>query len=237
MSALQLEARRDGDAYILNGRKTLISMAPDADMYTVFARTTDAAGDRSNGDISAFIVEKGTPGFDPGQRIELLAPHPIGEPVFSDCRVAAENRIGEEGDGVKNRYDDPRLLPYHGRCLCRGLRAAGVSTRRSRTPSGGGHSASPIATFQAIQAKLADMSTELAAARLLVYRAAMLRDSGQRPRLTLEGSQAKLFATEAAQRIIDPGGANPRRCRRRERLGGRAPLPRDPCPAHLRGHE
>ena len=202
VSALQLEARRDGDAYILNGRKTLISMAPDADMYTVFARTTDAAGDRSNGDISAFIVEKGTPGFDPGQRIELLAPHPIGEPVFSDCRVAAENRIGEEGDGVKIAMTTLGFFRTMVAACAVGFaqRAFDEALAYAKRRRAFGK---PIATFQAIQAKLADMSTELAAARLLVYRAAMLRDSGQRPRLTLEGSQAKLFATEAAQRIID----------------------------------
>src|SRR5262245_37769752 len=97
-AALAVTAERDGDAYVLNGTKTFISMAPDADLYTVFAKTDPAVGSRG---ISCFIVEKGMPGFDPGARLSLLAPHPIGAPVFTRCRVPVANRVGEENGGFK----------------------------------------------------------------------------------------------------------------------------------------
>lgn len=199
VAALTTTARRDGDTYVLNGKKTFISMAPDADLYTVFAKTDVNAGNRG---ISCFIVEKGTPGFDPGRRMALLAPHPIGEPVFTECVVPLANRIGDENAGFKvamGTLDFFRTTV--GACAVgfaqRALDEA-IGYAKQRQAFG-----KTIADFQAIQTKLAAMSTELAAARLLVYRAAMTRDSGRKPRVTLESSQAKLFATEAAQRIID----------------------------------
>jgi len=199
VAAIALEAKREADHYVLNGRKTLISMAPDADLYTVFAKTNPAAGNKG---ISAFIVEKGTPGFDPGRRIPLLAPHPIGEPVFTNCRVPAENRIGDESDGFRvalTTLDFFRTtvgacaVGFAQRALDEALAFAKKRQAFGKT----------IAEFQAIQLKLGAMATELAAARALVYRAALMRDRGIKPRVTLESSQAKLFATEAAQRIVD----------------------------------
>ena len=199
VAALALEARQESDHYVLNGRKTLISMAPDADLYTVFAKTDPDAGNKG---ISAFIVEKGIPGFDPGRRIELLAPHPIGEPVFTDCRVPLDNRIGEENDGFKVAM---ATLDFFRTTV--GACAVGFAQRaldeslehvKQREAFG-----KKISEFQAVQLKLATMATELAASRLLVYRAALMRDAGTKPRLTLESSQAKLYATEAAQRVVD----------------------------------
>lgn len=198
-AALRVAAQRDGDVYVLNGTKTFISMAPDADLYTVFAKTDLSAGNRG---ISCFIVERGTPGFDPGKRLPLLAPHPIGEPVFTDCRVPLANRVGEENAGFKIAMGS---LDFFRTSV--GACAVGLAQRaldealvyaRQRQAFG-----KRISEFQMIQSKLAAMSTELQAARLLVYRAAMTRDSGRKPRVTLESSQAKLFATEAAQRIVD----------------------------------
>jgi acyl-CoA dehydrogenase len=199
VAALATTARRDGDSYVIDGRKTFISMAPDADLYTVFAKTDASAGNKG---ITAFIVEKGTPGFDPGRRMSLLAPHPIGEPVFDGCRVPAANRIGEENAGFKVAMATLDFFRTTvGACAVgfarRALDEAIVYAKRRRMFG------KPIAEFQAIQLKLAAMSTELEAARLLVFRAALSRDRGLKPRLTLESSQAKLFATEAAQRIID----------------------------------
>jgi acyl-CoA dehydrogenase len=199
VAALATTARRDGDFYVLDGRKTFISMAPDADLYTVFAKTDPSGGNKG---ITAFIVEKGTAGFNPGRRMDLLAPHPIGEPVFEGCRVPVANRIGDENAGFKvamTTLDFFRTTV--GACAVgfaqRALDEA-VSYAKRRRMFG-----KPIADFQAIQLKLAAMATDLAAARLLVYRAALTRDRGLKPRLTLESSQAKLFATEAAQRIVD----------------------------------
>jgi acyl-CoA dehydrogenase len=198
-AALSVTAVRDGDDYVLNGTKTFISMAPDADLYTVFAKTDMAAGNRG---ISCFIVEKGMPGFDPGKRLALVAAHPIGEPVFTDCRVPAGNRVGDENAGFKvamGSLDFFRTTVGAG-AVGFAQRALDESLHYARQRHAFGK---PIAEFQAIQTKLAAMATELAAARLLVYRAALTRDSGRKPRVTLESAQAKLYATEAAQRIID----------------------------------
>jgi alkylation response protein AidB-like acyl-CoA dehydrogenase len=198
-AALETTARLDGDAYVLDGVKTLISMAPDADLYTVFAKTDPAAGSKG---ISCFIVEKGTPGFDPGKRLRLLAAHPIGEPVFVACRVPAANLVGEEngGFGIAMKVLDFFRTTVAASAVGFAQRALeeSIAYARSRRAFG-----KVIAEFQAIQMKLAAMATELEAARLLVYRAALTRDRGTKPRVTLESSQAKLFATEAAQRVID----------------------------------
>ena len=199
VAGLQMRAERDGDSYILNGRKTFISMAPDADLYAVFARTAREAG--RNG-LSCFIVEKGMPGFDPGERLPLMAAHPIGAPVFTNCRVPVANRIGDESAGfaiAMGTLDFFRTTVGAG-AVGRAQRALDESLRYARQRRAFGKS---IAEFQAVQMKLAGMATDIAAARLLVYRAALTRDRGTRSRVTLEASQAKLFATEAAQRVID----------------------------------
>ena len=199
VAALSLKAHRESDHYVLNGRKTLISMAPDADLYTVFAKTDPDAGNKG---ISAFIVEKGMAGFDPGQRISLLAPHPIGEPVFTNCCVPIANRIGDENDGFKVAMS---TLDFFRTTV--GACAVGFAQRaldeslnyvKQREAFG-----KKISEFQAVQLMLAKMATELAASRLLVYRAAIMRDANTKPRLTLESSQAKFYSTEAAQRVID----------------------------------
>ncbi len=199
VAAIGMRARRDGDHYVLDGRKTLISMAPDADLYTVFARTEPAAGNKG---ITAFIVEKGTPGFDPGRRMALMAAHPIGEPAFTACRVPAANRIGDENAGFKVAMATLDFFRTTVGAGAVGLaqRALDEAVAHAKIRRAFGRS---IAEFQVVQTKLAAMATELAASRLLVYRAALMRDRGLKPRVTLESSQAKLFATEAAQRIID----------------------------------
>ncbi len=199
VASLALSARRDGDHYVLNGRKAFISMAPDADIYSVFARTDQQAGSRG---ISAFIVENGTPGFDPGTRLDLLAPHAIANPVFTECRVPASNRIGDENAGFKIAMVTLDFFRTTVAASAVGLaqRALDEAIAYARRRHAFGKA---IAEFQAIQLKLAAMATELAAARLLVYKAALTRDRGLKTRITLESSQAKLFATEAAQRIID----------------------------------
>jgi acyl-CoA dehydrogenase len=199
VAAISTTATRDGHTYVLNGAKTFISMAPDADVYCVFAKTDPSAGSRG---ISCFVVERDTPGFDPGRRLALLAAHPIGEPVFTDCRVPEANRIGAENQGFKIAMASLDVFR-----ATVGAAAAGMARRaldeslcyaRERRAFG-----KPIAEHQAVQLKLAAMATDLEAARLLVYRAALMRDRGLKPRLTLESAQAKLFATEAAQRIVD----------------------------------
>jgi acyl-CoA dehydrogenase len=199
VAAIQTTAQRDGDAYVLNGHKRFISNAGIADFYTVFARTRTRDDGRS--ELSAFIVGAKMAGFRVVERTAMMAPHPIGEIEFADCRVPADNLIGAEGDGFRlamQTFDVFRASVGAAACgmarraLDESLRHAGERKQFGRL----------ISEHQLVQAKLADMVTELDAARLLVYRAAYLKDSGAE-RVTRAASEAKLFATEAAGRIID----------------------------------
>ncbi|HYV07000.1 MAG TPA: acyl-CoA dehydrogenase family protein, partial [Blastocatellia bacterium] len=169
-----------------------------ADFYTVFAKTDPAKGSKG---ISGFVVERDTSGFRFEEKIELISPHPIGRISFNECRVPATNLLGDEGQGFKiamTTLDTFRATVGAAACglAWRALDEA-ISYAKRRVQFG-----KPIAEYQATQMKLAEMATELDAARLLVYRAAWKKDSGA-DRITLEAAMAKLFATEAAQRIID----------------------------------
>ena len=199
IAALTTNARREDDTYVINGRKRFISNAGVADFYTVFART----GTRDDGraEISPFIVSARMQGFSVAERTEMIAPHPIGELEFKECRVPAEDMIGEQGDGLPLALQTLDVFRASvGAAACGMARRAldeSVSYAKSRAQFG-----KKLAEHQLIQEKLADMATELDAARLLVYRAAYLKDAGDE-RATRQASEAKLFATEAAFRIID----------------------------------
>ncbi|HET6203164.1 MAG TPA: acyl-CoA dehydrogenase family protein [Planctomycetota bacterium] len=191
-------ARRVGGEYVLDGTKTLVTNAGIADFYTLLARTGPAPGARG---LSTFLVEKDAPGFRVSRRFEILAPHPIGELEMRDCRVPASQRIGEEGEGFKILM---RVLDAFRATV--GAAAVGIARRalaealaraKGRVQFG-----RPIAELQAVQFPLAESAAELDAARLLVHRAAALLDEGA-SRVTRESAAAKLFATEAAQRIVD----------------------------------
>ena len=199
VAAIQTTARRDGETYVIDGRKRFISNAGIADFYTVFARTGTRADGRS--ELSAFVVGSKMQGFSVVERTPLIAPHPIGEIAFEGCRVPAEDMVGKEGDGfilAMETLDTFRASV--------GAAACGMARRALdeavRYASGRKQFGRPIAEHQLVQEKLADMVTELDAARLLVYRAAYVKDISNR-RVTREASEAKLFATEAANRIID----------------------------------
>jgi acyl-CoA dehydrogenase len=198
VGAIQTTARRDGHSYVIDGVKTFISNAGLADFYTVFAKTDPGKGSKG---ISAFLVEKDAPGFRFEEKIELISPHPIGRIGFYGCRVPAANLLGEEGQGFKIAMTTlDTFRPTFGAAACglawRALDEA-ISYARRRVQFG-----KPIAEYQATQMKVAEMATDLDAARLLVYRAAWKKDGGA-DRVTLEAAMAKLFATEAAQRIVD----------------------------------
>jgi len=199
VAAIQTTAQLDGDAYVINGRKRFISNAGIADFYTVFARTGTREGGRSA--LSAFVVGAKVPGFTVVERTALMAPHPIGELAFENCRVPAEDMIGNEGDGfglAMETLDTFRASVGAAACgMAR--RALDESVRYASTRKQFGRL---LVEHQLVQGKLADMSTELDAARLLVYRAAYLKDTTS-TRVTREASQAKLYATEAAGRIVD----------------------------------
>lgn len=199
VASIRTTARRDGDTYVIDGHKRFISNAGLADFYTVFARTNTRADGRA--ELSAFIVGARMPGFSVSARTEMIAPHPIGELEFKGCRVPAENMIGAEGDGFRlamQTLDTFRASVGAAACgmARRALDESGIYVT-SRRQFG-----RLLAEHQLIQEKLADMITELDAARLLVYRAAYLKDSSA-SRVTREASEAKLYATEAAGRIID----------------------------------
>lgn len=198
VAAMKTVAVRQGDSYVLNGMKRFVSQTGAAHTYTVFAKTDPQA--RSRG-ISAFVVEEGTPGFSTQRKLKLLAPHAIGEPLFEDCRIPAANLLGREGDGMKIALSTLDVFRTTVGAAVMGLALAGydeaLNYAQRRFAFG-----QRLAEFQATQFKIADMATTIDAARLLIYRAAWLKDQGQE-RVILEASMAKLFATEVAQRVID----------------------------------
>ncbi len=199
VAAIQTTARREGETYVIDGRKRFISNAGIADFYTVFAKT----GTREDGRpmLSAFVVGSKMQGFSVVERTLLMAAHPIGEIAFRECRVPAEDMVGNEGDGFKLAMET--LDTFRASV---GAAACGMARRALdeavRYSSGRRQFGRLLSEHQLVQAKLADMITELDAARLLVYRAAYARDTDA-GRFTREASEAKLFATEAAGRIID----------------------------------
>ncbi len=198
VASLKTTAERDGDAYIINGRKRFISNAGIADFYTVFARTGTEENGRAS--LSAFVVGARVPGVTV-QRIPMIAAHPIGEIEFKDCRVPAEDMVGAEGDGflLAMRTLDMFRASVGAAACGMARRALDEATLYATTRKQFGRL---LAEHQLVQEKLADSITELDAARLLVYRAAFLKDTVS-GRVTRETSEAKLFATEAACRIID----------------------------------
>jgi len=199
VAAIQTTAQRDGETYVIDGRKRFISNAGIADFYTVFAKT--GARDDGRATLSAFVVGSKMQGFSVAQRTPLMAPHPIGEIVFSGCRVPAEDMVGNEGDGFKLAMETlDTFRASVGAAACgMARRALDEAVRYASARKQFGRF---LAEHQLVQAKLADMITELDAARLLVYRAAYAKDTST-TRVTREASEAKLFATEAAGRIID----------------------------------
>ncbi|MGA3155837.1 MAG: acyl-CoA dehydrogenase [Streptosporangiaceae bacterium] len=187
----------EGDEYVLNGSKIFITNAPYADVYIVFAKTDASQGTRG---ISAFIVEKGTPGFSVGEAEHKLGIRASSTPplYFSNCRIPKDALLGGEGNGFKIAMQtlDGGRIGIAGQALgiAQAALDASVAYAKERIQFG-----KPIASLEAIQWMIADMATEVDASRLLVYRAASFVDSG-RPYGT-EGAMAKLFASETASRV------------------------------------
>ena len=199
VASVKTTAQRDGDTWVINGNKRFISNAGIADFYTVFARTGTQTGGRA--ELSAFVVGAKMPGFRVVERIPMISPHPIGEIEFRSCRVPTEDMVGAEGDGflLAMRTLDTFRASVGAAACGMARRALDESVRYASKRKQFGRL---LVEHQLIQEKLADMVTELDAARLLVYRAAYLKDSGA-GRVSREASEAKLYATEAAGRIID----------------------------------
>jgi alkylation response protein AidB-like acyl-CoA dehydrogenase len=190
-------AVRDGNAWVLNGSKTFITNGRVADTAVIMAVTDKSKGKKG---ISAFAVERGTKGFRSGKKEDKLGVRSsdTSELVLEDCRIPAENQLGKEGHGF---IDALRILD-RGRIgisafsigIAQSSLEASLAYARARRQFG-----RPIGEFQAIQMKIADMSTHIEAARLLCWKAAALRDSGKEH--TLESSQSKLFASEMAVEV------------------------------------
>jgi acyl-CoA dehydrogenase len=198
VAALSTTAVADGDAYVLNGRKTWISNGGIADFYTVFARTGEAPGARG---ITAFIVPADTRGLVIEERIEVMAPHPLATLRFDACRVPATLRLGSPGAGFKlaMRTLDIFRTSVAAAALGMGRRALDEACEHARERRMFGQR---LGDFQLTQAKLADMAMPLEAAALLTWRAAWLRDV-KGVRTTREAAMAKLAATEWASSAID----------------------------------
>lgn len=191
-------ARRDGDHYVLDGEKTWISNGGIADLYVVFARTGEAPGARG---LSAFIVAGGHPGLTIAERIAVIAPHPLARLRFDNCRVPAAAVIGKAGEGFKIAMAtlDVFRTTVGAAALGFARRALAETAKRA---VGRNLFGAPMAELQMVQGHLADMALEIDAAALLIYRAAWAKDCGA-ARITREAAMAKLYATEAAQRVID----------------------------------
>lgn len=197
VTAMATFARRDGDGWVIDGEKTWISNAGIADFYVVFCRLPQE-GEKAFG---AFLVEAENPGLKIAKRIQTLAPHPLGTLAFERCRVPAGALIGEAGRGLRVALGTLDVFrPTVGAAALGFARRAldeAIAHVSARKVAGG-----RLADLQMTQAKLAEMATAVDAAALLVYRAGWTRDSGAE-RITREAAMAKLFATEAAQKIID----------------------------------
>jgi acyl-CoA dehydrogenase len=197
VAALTTVARRDGDAYVLDGEKTWISNAGLADVYVVFARTS---GDGARG-LSAFVVDADVPGLSIGAPIETLSPHPLGSVRFEGVRIDAGRRIGDEGSGFKVAMAtlDVFRTTVGAAALGFARRALDESIAHAKSRRLFGE---PLAALQLTQAAIAAMATDVDASALLVYRAAWAKDRGAE-RVTREAAMAKWFATEAAGRVCD----------------------------------
>ena len=193
-------AKHDGDHWIINGAKTFTTNGHYADVCVAMAVTDKS---KNSHGISAFIVEKGTPGFRPGKKENKLGlrASDTSEMILADCRVPQENLLGAEGEGFIGSLkilDGGRIsIAALALGMAQGALDAAVKYAKQRKQFG-----QPISEFQAIQFKLADMATQVEAARLLVYQAAWLADRGA-ARFTRESSMAKLFASEVAVRVAN----------------------------------
>jgi acyl-CoA dehydrogenase len=196
VASLALRAELDGDGYRLTGEKTWISNAPDADLYSVFARTSDNGAKG----ITAFAVLRDADGLT-GEHLELVAPHPVGRLDFDGVRVEGDHVLGEVGGGFAVAMETLDLFrPSVG--------AFGVGMAQAALDAALAHTAArqafgrPLSDFQAVSHRLAEMATRVQAARLLVRDAAAQYDAGVRP-VRKASAMAKLYATEVAQQAVD----------------------------------
>ncbi len=193
VSAIQTLAVRDSDGYVINGRKTLISNAGIADFYVVFARHEEA--------FLALVVDAEADGIRFPNPMEVIAPHPIGDVAFANCRVPAAQVLGDGTDGfaIAMATLDRFRATVGAAALGLAERAFDEAVAHTKIRRQFGKQ---LCNMPTVRATIAEMATEIEAARMLVYRAAVLANAAD-PAATLAASTAKLFATEAAQRVVD----------------------------------
>ncbi|SFK14543.1 Acyl-CoA dehydrogenase, middle domain [Halobacillus dabanensis] len=197
VSSMRTQAKLEGDHYVLNGSKVWITNGGVADIYVVFAKTNPDEGNRG---ISAFIVEKDTPGFSTGKKEKKLGirSSPTTELIFEDCKIPKENILGEEGKGFKvamMTLDGGRNgIAAQAVGIAQGALDEAVGYAKEREQFG-----KPIASLQGISFKLADMATEIEASRLLTYQAAYLESEGKP--YAEASAMAKLFAGDTAMKV------------------------------------
>lgn len=200
-TGMRTTATLDGDYYVLNGTKCFITNAGDAETYTVFAKTNPSRGARG---ISCFIVEKGTPGFEFGKKENKMGIRSSStrELIFNNCRVHKDNLLGKEGHGLiiaQGTLDTSRPgVAAQALGIAAGALDESLAYARTRVQFG-----QPISSFQAIQHLLADMATEIEAARCLVYQTARMMDANPGKRTTKESAMAKLYASELAVKVTN----------------------------------
>lgn len=195
-AAMTTSLLREGDHYLVNGEKTWISNGGIADFYTLFART----GEGTKG-VSAVIVEAGAPGFEVSERIEVIAPHPLGRLRFTDCRVPANHLVGDEGAGFRIALATLDIFRSTVGAAALGFarRALDEASDRALTRKMFG---AALADLPIAQERLAEMALDVDASALLVYRSAWTKDVIGK-RVTREAAMAKLYATDQAQLVID----------------------------------
>ena len=195
---IELEAKKERNGYVLNGEKTWISNGGIADFYTVFARTGEGTGAKG---LSAFIVSTETPGLIISERIEAVSPHPLATLKFENLFLEADSMIGQPGEGFKIAMASlDNMRPTVGAAaLGFARRAFDESLKRSQSRELFG---APLGNLQMVQGHLAEMSVDIDASALLIYRAAWAKDNGAE-RITKEAAMAKLYATDHAQLVID----------------------------------
>ena len=200
-SNVQTTARREGDEYVLNGRKCYITNAPIADVFTVVARTD--AGSQGSSGLSAFIVERGTPGLRTGPAYKKMgqAGSPVSDVYFENCRIPADHVIGgQEGVGFKTIMKVLNKQRLHLSALCTGpaIRMLELAIEHTQQRQQFGQ---PVGNFQLLQAMVADSQTEIYAAKSMILEAARARDRGEDVALT--ASMCKYFASEMCGRVAD----------------------------------
>ena len=196
--AIRTTARREGDEYVINGTKQWITNGGEAEIYTVIAMTDKSRGSRG---ASAFIVEKGTPGFEFGKKEDKMGIRASAtrELIFEDCRVPASNLLGKEGQGfliAMKTFDASRPgVAAQALGIAQGALDEAVAYARERQQFG-----KPIISFQGIQFMLADMAAQIEAARALVYAVAKAVDAGEK-KIAKESAMAKMFASDVAMKV------------------------------------